>query len=49
MVKSLIKGYRDIFSRLLEPEKAGEAFEVLDGYYRDGYYKSKETDREEIE
>lgn len=32
---SALEGYKDIFSRLIEPEKAMAAYEILEGFYKD--------------
>lgn len=40
--QSALEGYRDIFSKLIEPKYAKEAFKVLEGFYKDREYKYNE-------
>ena len=44
---SALEGYNDIFSRLIEKEKAMEAYKILEGFYKDKPNELGENDRGE--
>ena len=41
---SALEGYKDIFSRLIEPEKAMKAYEILEGFYKEKQENLGEND-----
>ncbi len=48
--ESALEGYKDIFSKLVQPEYSKKAFEVLDGFYKNKDFKYVEDKtNEEIE
>ena len=41
---SALEGYKDIFLRLIEPEKAMKAYEILEGFYKEKQENLGEND-----